>query len=360
MDNNNYYEKRNIESRDKFKAIIAELPKFCLEFFIGIESRTSILTRLNYAYDLRIFFNFIVNESGIFNNTKMRDLTLQNLEEINASDIEYFISYLSSYNYNNTEHQNTLVTKARKLATVKSMFKYYYNKDKLSKDVASKVSTPKLHTKPIVRLEENELVDMINIAENGNRLSEREYTYHLKTKLRDVAIITLFLGTGIRISELIGLNVDSIDFTKNAFKITRKGGDEAILYFNDEVMLALLEYIEYSRPEFLSDNSNEKALFLSIQKKRMSTRAIEMLVKKFAAVVTPLKKITPHKLRSTFGTNLYRETQDIYVVAEMLGHKDINVTKKHYADISEDIKRKASLRVKLRDNNEINEDEDNK
>ena len=121
-----------------------------------------------------------------------------------------------------------------------------------------------------------------------------------------------------------------------------------MLYFGDEVQEALAAYLE---ERFSDENNpdNEPALFLSLQKKRISTRAVEDLVKKYSRIVTPLKHITPHKLRSTFGTNLYRETGDIYVVAEVLGHNDVNTTKKHYADSSDEIRRNAVKNIVLRE-----------
>ena len=94
---------------------------------------------------------------------------------------------------------------------------------------------------------------------------------------------------------------------------------------------------------------HEDALFLSLQNKRMSVRSVENLVKKYARIVTPLKKITPHKLRSTYGTNLYRESGDIYLVASVLGHNDVNTTRKHYAAIEDDRRRSARNIVKLRE-----------
>ena len=137
------------------------------------------------------------------------------------------------------------------------------------------------------------------------------------------------------------------DFKQNAFKVTRKGGNRVILYFNDEVSDALQNYI-LERKKIKPVEGSEKALFLSLQNKRISVRAVEKLVKKYSKIVNPLKKITPHKLRSTFGTNLYRETNDIYVVADCLGHKDVNTTRKHYAAISDDIRRNAAQKVRFR------------
>jgi site-specific recombinase XerD len=120
-----------------------------------------------------------------------------------------------------------------------------------------------------------------------------------------------------------------------------------ILYFSEEVAIALKAYIEEKAGD-PKIPQGENAFFLSLQYKRMTVRAVEMLVKKYARIVTPLKKITPHKLRSTYGTMLYRETGDIYIVADVLGHKDVNTTKKHYAAISEDSRKKVAGKVKLR------------
>ena len=159
-------------------------------------------------------------------------------------------------------------------------------------------------------------------------------------------MLSLFLGTGIRISECVGINVTDVDFDNNSFKVTRKGGNQVILYFSDEVKSTLLDWLKDRN--ILMEGLNETALFVSLQKKRISTRAVENLVKKYSQIASPLKKISPHKLRSTYGTNLYRETGDIYVVAEVLGHKDVNTTKRHYAAMSEDIRRSVANKVKLR------------
>ena len=131
--------------------------------------------------------------------------------------------------------------------------------------------------------------------------------------------------------------------------MVRKGGNRAILYYSDEVADVLKEYLQW-RKNLKDVPPDEKALFLSLQNKRISVRTVQMLVKKYSELVTPLKNITPHKLRSTYGTNLYRETKDIYIVADVLGHKDVNTTKRHYAAISDDIRRAAARKVKLREN----------
>ena len=347
-----YYEEREINCIERLNEIIALLPYYVRDFFIGVEPRTSALTRLNYGYDLRIFFDFLSKK--VFKGKEIAQISLEDLSKLYASDFEYFLSYLSYYNINGKEERCTETGKARKLSTLRAFYKHFFNKNMLPANTPSKVLMPKIHEKEIIRLESNdkkdEVGDILHVVESGNGLSKRQATFHNATKYRDSAIITLFLGTGIRISELVGLNVDDIDMKSNSFVVTRKGGNRSVLYFNDEVASALNLYYE----DRLTDNNiseNEKALFLSLQNKRISTRTVQELVKKYARIISPLKKITPHKLRTTFGTNLYKQTGDIYVVASILGHKDVNTTKRHYAAQSEEIRKNASKSYTLKNDN---------
>ena len=291
--------------------------------------------------DICVFFDYLSNWKF---NKNIKEITLDDLAKVTSNDIEQFLSYLTYYSYKGKEFHNGERGKVRKLSSVRSFFKYYFNKEKLPYNVASKVETPKLHTKEIIRLETDEVVKILQNAENHQIGDKHQSNYNKNTSVRDCAMLSLFLGTGIRISECVGLNIEDIDFDNNAFKITRKGGNQVVLYFSDEVKQALTEWINYRD----NLNADTNALFLSLQKKRISTRAVQNLVKKYSQTVNPLKKITPHKLRSTYGTNLYRETKDIYIVADVLGHRDVNTTKRHYAAISEDIRRSAADKVKLR------------
>lgn len=342
--NSDFYQERNLKNLDKIDEILEQLPPFCEDFFRGIETRTSTLTRLNYVYDLRIFFDFLTKKK--FRGKAMTELTLEELESVTDTDIEIFLSYLSNYSFGDKRLSCDERAKARKLSSVRSMCKYFFNKGLIETNQTSKVSTPKLHEKEIIRLEGNEVSSLLDTAEYGDGLSPHASGYHEKTKIRDSAILTLFLGTGIRISELVGLNNESIDFSNNSFVVTRKGGNKAILYFSEEVGDALAAYLAQKEndPQIPPE---EHALFLSLQYRRISVRAVENLVKKYAKIVSPLKKITPHKLRSTYGTALYRQTGDIYIVADVLGHRDVNTTRKHYAAITEDHRRSVADAVKL-------------
>ena len=227
------------------------------------------------------------------------------------------------------------------------MYHYFYTSELIEKDVAALVPMPKLHEKEIIRLDPDEVATLLELVENGEELTETEKRYHRVTKTRDLALLTLLLGTGIRVSECVGLNLNDVDFKNGGIRIVRKGGYEAVVYFGEEVEDALLDYWD-ERTHKTAATGHEDALFLSMQNKRISVRAVEKLGKKYPSKVTSLKKITPHKLRSTYGTNLYRETGDIYLVADVLGHKDVNTTRKHYAAQQEENRRRAAKAVKLR------------
>ncbi len=341
-----YYETRDLKNIEKIGSYLSTLPEFCYDYFTGIENNTSTLTRVNYAMDLCVFFEYL--EKFVIKKPKDQ-ITLADLDRLQARNIESFLSYLSYYQNDDKMIKNSERGKARKLASVRSFFKYLFNHDMLSSNVASKIQTPKLHTKEIIRLEKDEVSRMLDAVVDPTTFSERQKKYNKNTFERDNAIVTLFLGTGIRISELVGLNVEDFDFSQNAFKVTRKGGNQAILYYSREVYDAMQLWLK--KRATLDLDPNENAMFVSLQNRRICTRAVENLVKKFAKEGSPLKKISPHKLRSTFGTNLYRETKDIYIVADVLGHKDVNTTKKHYAAINEDMRKSVANVVKIYDNN---------
>ncbi len=326
---------------------LKELPPYCAEFFRGIENETLVRTRFAYAGDLLLFFKYLTAEVERFKGREVPSLTLRELEGVSVTEIEMYLEYISLYSdENEREKTNSERAKARKLSALRSFYKYFIKKEKLERNSPALVDLPVIREKTIVRLEPDEVANLLDIVESGEGLSDRQKEYHQLTQKRDLAILTLFLGTGIRISELVGIDMDDINFSANEFSIIRKGGDQDILVFGDEARAALLDYM-LQREGISAAPRHENALFLSLQRRRLTVRAVENLVKKYAAIAVPLKKISPHKLRSTYGTMLYRETGDIYLVADVLGHKDVNTTRKHYAAVSEDRRRLAAKVIKL-------------
>ena len=347
-DKNNYHDEVTKQNVLKMREVLKTLPAFCREYFIGIQESTAARTRLAYAYDLRIFFEYLHQENPVCAKQDITEYKLELLDQLTRQDIEEYLNYISYYEKDGKEITNDERGKARKLSALKSMYNYFYQSEKIVHNPPALVRSPKLHEKEIVRLEPNEVAKLLDQVEAGEKLTKKEQAYHEKTKIRDVALLTLLLGTGMRVSECVGIDVKDVDFDVNGIKIRRKGGNEAIVYFGDEVEDALLDYLD-ERDRMIPCTGHEEALFLSMQMKRISVRSVEKLVKKYASRVTTLKKITPHKLRSTYGTALYQETGDIYLVADVLGHKDVNTTRKHYSAQNEQRKRKAANIVKLRE-----------
>lgn len=347
----NYHDEVMKNNIIRLREVISELPSFCKQYFRGIEEYTASRTRLSYAYDIRLFFEFLHETNPALKNIDIKDFELSVLDMVKREDIEEYLEYLSLYEKEEREITNDERGKARKLSSLRSMYKYFFTSELIKTNAPSLVSPPKIHQKEIIRLEPNEVADLLDMVEEGEKLTENQLRFHNKTKLRDVAILTLMLGTGIRVSELVGLDINNVDFNTNGILIKRKGGKESTVYFGDEVYEALVDYLEI-RNRTIPEPGHENALFLSIQNKRLCVRSVENMVKKYTANLTTIKKITPHKLRSTYGTSLYRETGDIYLVADVLGHKDVNTTKKHYAAIEDDRRRSAANIVKLREGKE--------
>lgn len=344
-----YHEQEDIENTKRIRGILKELPPFCTDFFRGIEPRTSARTRLAYAYDLKTFFDFLKQANPELKSKKLRDLPLSLLDEIKLMDLEEYMEYLKCYSTEKREDlMNTERGIMRKVSTVKSFYNYFYRTERIQNNPASLLQLPKIHEKEIIRLDVDEVARFLDEVEDGECLTEKQKAYHAKTKLRDLAMMTLLLGTGLRVSECVGLNINDVDFRNGGLRIHRKGGKEVVVYFGAEVEYALQDYLS-EREHIVPEEGSEEALFLSMQRKRINVRSVEKMVKKYAQLVTPLKKITPHKLRSTYGTNLYRETGDIYLVADVLGHSDVNTTKKHYAALEDERRRSARNKVQLRE-----------
>ena len=345
-----YQEQIYIDNTLRLRDILNTMPPFVRDYFRAIEPTTSARTRISYAYDIRVFFRFLLENNPVYKNYTMDMLTLQDLERVDPVDIEEYLGYLKVYQSQEKHITNKEQGLSRKMSALRSFYGYYFKRQAIQKNPTLFVDMPKMHDKAIIRLDIDEVALLLDYVEEcGNKLTGQRKVYYEKNKSRDLAILTLLLGTGIRVSECVGLDLKDVDFKNNGIKVTRKGGSEMIVYFGEEVRKALENYMEGDRASTTPLPDHENALFLSTQRKRIGIQAVENMVKKYSKEVTPNKKITPHKLRSTYGTNLYKETGDIYLVADVLGHKDVNTTKKHYAAIDDARRRQAATAVKLRE-----------
>ena len=339
----------------QIRSITRELPQACSDFLRSIAVTTGTFTRLAYAIDLRTFFHFLQTERVAFSDKNLTLWSDEDLSRVSQSDLTAYVEYLTYY-FKSDDESGEQPVKAlvnhdlaikRKLCSIRSFYDFLFKNHRVPSNVTLLVPLPKIHEKPILRLNRDEMIKMLNQAETGEGMTERQKRYQLHTAKRDYAMLSLFLGTGIRVSECVGINLSDINMEENAFLVTRKGGNQVVLYFPAEVATALAEYIE-ERTKIDTLPGHEDALFLSLQKRRITQRAVQNLVKKYAAVAAPLKpKISPHKLRSTFATNLYNATGDIYLVADVLGHSSVDTTRKHYADMTDARRRMAAEYVRL-------------
>lgn len=344
-----YREHTDMENTLKLRQVLATLPPFCKDYFRAIDTTTTAKTRISYAYDIRIFFQFLLDENPAFKDHAMTDFTVDVLDQIKAVDLEEYQEYLKLYQSGDKTETNGERGLKRKISALRSFYAYYYKREMIHTNPTVLIDVPKIHEKSIIRLDTDEVAMLLDYIEHcGDTLTGQKRVFYEKTKERDLAIVTLLLGTGIRVSECVGLDIEDVDFKNNGIKVTRKGGNEMVVYFGPEVEKALKRYLEV-REGITPLAGHEHALFYSAQRKRIGVQAVENMVKKYSRQITTTKKITPHKLRSTYGTALYQETGDIYLVADVLGHKDVNTTKKHYAALDDNRRRQAASAVRLRE-----------
>ncbi len=339
-----YNDELNRNNMAKTKEIISALPPFVADYFTSRKSNTTTKTRLSYAYDIRTFFLWLKDNIRDFEDIK--NITPLLLSKINARDIEEYIDFLQT----DAQKANKEKSIARKLACLNSFFTYMVRNDLLDSNPCAKVLKPKIHKdNRIIKMTPDEVSRFLDAIEYGcDSMTKRQRIYLANTKERDLAIATLLLGTGIRVSECVGLNISDIDFENCRISILRKGQKRQYIGMGDEVIDAIKTYLPVRELIVPANPLDQDALFLSTRKTRICVQAIENLIVKYANAIGTKEHITPHKLRKTYGTELYNETGDIYLVARALGHESVNTTKNHYISDDENSLIQARNKVKLR------------
>ena len=331
---------------EQFVEIVNLMPRYVRDYFVAKDEKFQPKTKLAYAGDLQIFFTYLI-DSGIdnFNYTAISDIPLEAFDTLSPQDISDFLFYLSDYEFNNHRCSNSPSGKKRKLATIKSFYRYFCSVGKLKNNVPSVIESPKLRNKEIIVLSHSDRDKICKNIESGSSKTKKSMESHEKIKYRDMAILTMFLGTGLRVSELVGINIEDVDWDKQRILITRKGGKTEFIVFGNKVSSTLLDYIDFERnlllrlsPEECASGEKSGPLFVSLKGDRISARRIEQIIKEYARfVLPPGLKITPHTLRKTFGTELYLKYQDIYLVQNALGHSSPNTTAQYYARFNPDL-----------------------
>lgn len=331
-----YNDEQRIIVIEKYKEYIQKMPEFVRDFFnfYEITKNAAPNTILAYAYDLDAFFYFLTQSNPLINSYD--DITLEILDSLSLKDIQDYMSFLVLYRKDGKTLQNSEEGRARKLACLRSFYRYYVNAKDLHNNPAAAMPVPAIREKAVIALEHDEIKDIIKHVDSASLLSNRQQEYAKKTHYRDIAITTLLAGTGIRVSECVGINTSDINWTDQSIIILRKGQKEQKIYFSNTVAEALEDYINFEREPV---DVNDEALFVSLKGTRITVRSVERVVKKFSQPVITNLKITPHKMRSSYGTNLYRETGDPILVKDALGHSGLTVVQKY---IKEDEKRRKA------------------
>lgn len=273
-----------------------------------------------YNYDLAMFLKFIKIHFKLTNETDFSAITISDIpisviRKIKLDDIHAFLSYLA------LELKSKPATRARKISSIRIFFNYLSKKAGLIDDnPAQNLETPKIGRrlpKYLTLDESKKLLDITIADENDN-----------ENNIRDYAIITLFLNCGIRLSELVGINIKDITFSECKLNVIGKGNKERTIYLNKACMNAIKDYIDNARPKEGIKYDSKDALFLSKRRERISNRTVQYIVKKeLQKAGLDTNKYSVHKLRHTAATLMYQYGNiDIRALQELLGHKSISTT----------------------------------
>jgi site-specific recombinase XerD len=304
-----------------------------LEYSIAIKGRAD-KTVSEYFLDLRTFYRFLVIRFKLskdienFDKIDISPVTLDVIKKVKIMDLHSFIAYTDR------ERKNSNRTKARKMAALRSYFKYLYSIVKIiPENPALDLETPKNNSRLPVALTLDESKDLLSSISGSN-------------EKRDYAIIMLFLNCGLRLSELISINIDKIK--GDTLTVIGKGNKERTIYLNDVCVKAIEDYLEVRQDP---KPGHEKALFISNRKTRFSQKGIQHMLDKYLTEAgLSGKGYSPHKLRHTAATLMYQYGHvDIRALQEILGHESISTTQ-IYTHINKDLLRDA---VKQNPLNEI-------
>lgn len=309
---------------------LTRLPKFVDSFIKSIQD-TSVNTQLAYLTDIEAFLGYLAD----CRNIPVSDVSVKCVGECDREFFDDYFFYMREYEKEGAVRTNGPPGIRRKLAAIRGLTSYLYDRDLIPANPITKVRVPKIKQKPIERLKESEINSLLFTAENGYG-SQHHTNYLRNTKCRDLAIMAILLSTGIRVSELTNLNIKNVELESCSLKITRKGGNEQIVFFGDDAAEYLADYL-YIRSHITAAPGHEDALFLSMQRKRISARSVQILLKNYGDAALPLRNLHPHLLRKTYGSRMYDETGDAYLVATLLGHQSVETTAKHYISSEKDV-----------------------
>lgn len=340
------------------------LPPFMRDFFLYLKNAVAIKTRLAYLQDIFFFCTYLIEHTNLVHADIPKNIVFEDFKNIKAKDINRYLGdFCSRYEISRSEDEilvmeNHSKSLARKRSSLSVLFKFLYRVELISINITegfNPIKLPKPQPDAIKRLDINEVSLMLDVVTNGTGLTEKEKEFWGKTRLRDRAILILFVTYGLRINELYQLNISSFNFSRGEFRIYRKRGKESIMPINNSCETVLRDYLndERPKPDEIPDEYKD-ALFLSLQKTRLAIRSIRELVKKYTALAMGTSKdkgYSPHKLRATAATSLIQTGFSIYDVQSLLDHENVTTTQLYSAH-RKDAKREIVKNFEWLDKNE--------
>ena len=321
-----YYNELEQDILSKLEKGLTNLPDYVRDYFLSIQFTTTARTRYGYFTDINNFFSYVSEVKEV----PTQAITCEQLNSLDKRFYDTYLWYLSKYEKNGQIRTNSISSLRRKLSSLRNFFNFLVLENKISSCEFQKVKQPKLRKKEIVKLDDTERSDFLEAVDFMDGASKQQRKYHTLQGTRDMAIIYLLLSTGMRVSECVGINIEDVEMNKFSVRVLRKGLKEDTLYFSDTTHDYLQEYM-IKRKGITPLPGHEDALFLSSQKRRITVRSVERLVKKYAQMSVPLKHITPHKLRSTYATRMNELTSDLMLVKNLLGHESVATTQLYVA-----------------------------
>ncbi len=299
------------------------LPECCTPFLLESGNERALSTRVRYAEELQRFFNWLIqNHPDFCDLDSPRAVTESLLSHISSQDISRYIT-----RYKDEGHAER--TTALKRNVLSSYFGYMVDNKRLEFSPVPAAAKIKIHeSEDIIYLNLDEQMRLLDAVYTGTGLTPHQLKMSKYTRLRDVTMILLMLDTGLRVSEVCGTNIVDVNLEESSVYVTRKGEKTQIIYYSDETREKLEEYIN-SRKVSDPTLSPSDPLFVSIRNERLTTNGVWRFVKKYTDISFPGRKISPHKLRSSYAMELYRADNDILLVQRALGHKEIATTNKY-------------------------------
>ena len=320
--------------------LLGELPDFAGGILMNRNKERTLGTRINYARNFKVFLQYLTDVYPECRGKKTKDISYEDLKRVTPMEIDTFLNIYSE------DHKESATANMKTAVSV--MYKYLCDTmqvlDKNPVSGAEKIKIPEKNY--VIYLNKEEQEKLLSTIRLGAGLTKKQMVYHKYTEKRDLAIIFLFLDTGLRVSELCSLCIQDIDLSGHYLIVRRKRGYISKVFFSDEATEYLTDYLEERKVTKAGYSRPEDPLFLSLQNEAISVREVQTLVQKYVRAALPEKtqKVSCHKLRSSFAMGFFEATRDVLLLKERMNHVSLTTTQKYVTALQEDVQRTRNWR----------------